>query len=71
MDAATVAVPLPPPEASAVMVASGKMTAPEQLPRWMCPAWAEFGGIPRRLTVTLVLPDVSASVAWPVTPEFC
>jgi hypothetical protein len=33
MDAATVDLPLPPPEASAVIVASGKMIAPEQLPR--------------------------------------
>src|SRR4051812_19061244 len=46
------------------------MIAPEQLPRWMWPACAEFGAMPLSVTVTFVVSPLWASVALPVTPEF-
>src|SRR5213078_1985004 len=58
------------PEASAMITPSGKMIAPEQLPRWMWPACAEFGASPLSVTVTVVVSPLWARVALPVTPEF-
>src|SRR5581483_10439381 len=69
MGALTVAVALPWPALSAVIVASGNRIGPEHAPLWMWPACAEPGAMPLSVTVTAVFVPVCVSVARPVTPE--